>query len=139
MGSNKLRGFSLIEVMVVVVIIAILAAISVPAYGRYAERSRRADGKEMLLRVAAAQERFFTNFNRYAGDVADLGFTAGTSESGYYLVTVDQLEPPARPQTYRLVATPQGIQASDGCEALTLTNSGARDQQGATINNGPCW
>jgi type IV pilus assembly protein PilE len=57
------KGFSLIELMIVVAVIAILASLAYYNYSRYAFRTRRADGREMLLRVAAAQERFFTNTN----------------------------------------------------------------------------
>lgn len=51
-------GFTLIEVMIVVAIVAILAAIAYPSYSDYAFRTRRADGKEMMMRVASAQERY---------------------------------------------------------------------------------
>ncbi|MEB2317016.1 MAG: prepilin-type N-terminal cleavage/methylation domain-containing protein, partial [Xanthomonadaceae bacterium] len=66
------RGFTLIEVMVVVAIVAILAAIAYPSYSDYAFRARRVDGKEMMMRVAAAQERYYTNLNSYA-TVTQLG------------------------------------------------------------------
>ena len=59
-GMNRSHGFTLLELMIVLVIIAILAAIAIPAYGRYAYRAHRVDGQELLLRVANAQERYYS-------------------------------------------------------------------------------
>ncbi len=55
MSRRVARGFSLIELMIVVAIIAILASLAYYNYGRYAFRARRVDGREMLMRVAAAE------------------------------------------------------------------------------------
>lgn len=129
------RGFTLIELMIVVAIVAILAAIAYPSYTNYVQRTRRADGHEMLMRMAAAQERYYTNYNRYA-KTADLGMGATpTSEKGYYEVVVTPAEPD---QSYTLTATPQGSQADDKCKNLTLTNTGAKGKTGDE-SNGKCW
>src|SRR5690606_11790491 len=64
--ARGVRGFTLIELMIVVAIVAILAAIAYPSYINYIQRTRRADGHEMLMRMAAAQERYYTNYNHYA-------------------------------------------------------------------------
>src|SRR5579875_1416722 len=83
---ERKRGFTLIELMVVVAIIAIIAAIAVPAYGRYAYRARRVDGQELLLRIANAQERYYATYNTY-GDLKTIGYSSTTtanSEKQYY-------------------------------------------------------
>lgn len=135
---SKKRGFTLIEMVVVVAIIAILGAIAVPAYQNYLMRSRRADAREMLQRVAAAQERFYTNRNQYTNDLTtaaglNLGTTA--SEAGYYNIAVVV---GAGNQSYTLTATPTGVQATDRCANLTVNNVGARGYSGTTAN-GTCW
>lgn len=136
MASQKNRGFTLIELMIVVAIVAILAAIAYPSYTNYVLRTRRADGKEFLMRIAAAQERYYTNFNRYATlDNLNLGTTE--SEKRYYSVEVTLGN---GDQTYLLTAAPQGAQGADQCENLLLTNTGAKDWSGAKPpTNGNCW
>ncbi len=131
------RGFTLIELMIVVAIMAILAVIALPSYNRYVERTRRADGREALLRVATAQERFYTNRNRYStGIVADLGASIN-SESGYYGITA--AFDAGNNQTYVLTATPKSPQDKDSCKELTINNTGFKAAPSDTGTNGACW
>lgn len=133
------RGFTLIEVMVVVAIVAILAAIAYPSYSNYAFRARRVDGKEMMMRVAAAQERYYTNLNSYA-TVAELGLGDPlVSEKGYYTIGIALAN---SNQTYTLTATPASSQVGDKCGNLSITNTGKKspDASNAAANsNGKCW
>lgn len=129
-------GFTLLELMIVVAIIAILTAIAVPAYGQYVERARRSDGQNMLLQIAATQERFYTSNNRYAATVAELG-VAAASEDGHYQLTIG-VGPSGNTQSFLLTATPVGVQAADGCSALTYNSLGVRAAAGTTTN-GKCW
>jgi type IV pilus assembly protein PilE len=64
------KGFSLLELMIVVVIIGILAAVAVPAYFNHILRSRQADAYHNLLDIKAAEEMFYSQYNRY-GSFAD--------------------------------------------------------------------
>jgi type IV pilus assembly protein PilE len=140
---RAIAGFTLVELVIVVLIIAVLASLAVPAYQRYAQRTRRADAREMLMRIAAAQERFYTNYNRYAAAVtgappAGLGFASAASEKGYYTVVITAAG--AAPQTYSLAAAPvagQG-QQNDKCGTISITNGGVKSFSG-NENNGKCW
>lgn len=134
---RKMKGFTLLELMIVVVVVAVLSTIAMVSYGNYGYRARRAEGREMLMRVAAAQERHYSNFNRY-GSLADLGF-AGTvaSEKGYYTIASAL---GAKDLTFTLTATPQKAQAKDACGALTYDNAGAKGPAPvAAHTNGACW
>lgn len=133
---NRKKGFTLLELMIVVAIVAVLAALAYPSYNRYVERTRRAEGRELLMRVSAAQERFYTNRNQYAANFGDLGMTNGDSENGYYTVAITL---GAGNQSYTLTATPGGPQATDACAELTINNTGFKAAPSNTGSNGACW
>lgn len=134
------RGFTLLELMVVVVIIAILAAIAYPSYARYAFRARRADAQNLLMHIATAQERFYSTYNKYTDNLPALGYDdTPTSENGYYTAGVQIAD---KGQGFTATATPQGVQASDACGALSIDNTGDKqpDASDAALNsNGSCW
>ncbi len=71
----KNKGFSLIELMIVLAIIGILSAIGYPSYDSYMKKSRRADGKIALQRMADRQERFYLQNNTYTTATASVGGT----------------------------------------------------------------
>lgn len=64
--SNK--GFSLVELMVVVAIIGILAAIAVPNVNKYMLKSRQGEAKTNLAAIYTAQKSFYTEYTTYATD-----------------------------------------------------------------------
>jgi type IV pilus assembly protein PilE len=93
---KHVRGFTLIELMIVVAVIGILSAIAYPSYKSYILKSRRADAKNALLDLAAREERVFSNTNSYSLDPPTLGYGAGStwpfdinsSGTAYYQLTV---------------------------------------------------
>lgn len=137
---TRARGFTLVELMIVVVIISILAAIAVPSYLRYAYRARRAEGQEMLLRIANAQERFYATNNRY-GTLAEVGFSVTTSPKGYYSVDIPASASTSS-QAFTVEAVPQASQAKDACGTLTIDNTGKKQPlltDASHNSNGNCW
>ena len=133
---TRARGFTLVELVVVIGIIALLAAIALPSYARYTFRARRADGQQVLHNISLAQERFYSTYNRYTNDLTKFGYSATpTSEGGFYGVTIVVA---ADGQSYTATAAPQSGQSGDKCGDLTLTNAGAKGKSGDT-SNGSCW
>ena len=133
------KGFTLIELMVVVMIIAIIAAFAVPNFLRYGLRSRRSDGQAMLMRVANAQEQYYATYNSY-GSLSALGYTTAASqlsEKGYYQLSISPSSPTS---TFTASAAPVagGPQSKDDCGTLTINNTGTKSQSGSTTN-GTCW
>jgi len=139
---RKYKGFTLIELMIVVVIIAILAGIAYPSYQNSVLKSRRADGTAALLEAAQILERCYTEFNAYNNvgcSIVDAGPTinkvtgvAPLAGAGYYTVTDTVLTA----TTYTIQAAPNvlGGQNGDSCGTFTLTHTGAK---GAAAAN--CW
>jgi type IV pilus assembly protein PilE len=142
MRVNKNGGFTLLELMVVVTIVALLAALAYDNYSRYAFRSRRVDGQNLLTSIAAAEQRYYTNYNSYTATLAgntsgSLGLNSAVSERGYYSATATVA---SGGQSYTLTATPVANQpqVKDQCQKLTLTDRNQKDQSGNT-SNGSCW
>lgn len=133
---TRVRGFTLLELMIVVAIVAILAAIAVPTYSRYAIRAHRVDGQGLLMSIANAQERFYATNNHY-GALTDLGFTTSVSPKGYYNVSMVPAAA-STSQSFTATAAPQGGQTRDDCKSLRVNNAGVKDSTGTTTN-GSCW
>ena len=93
-GQSTGHGFTLIELMIVMVIMAILASASVAGYRQYLRRANRTDATAALLRLSAAEERFYLQNNRYATTADELadpppaGLGIGDTERGLYELSV---------------------------------------------------
>lgn len=145
---KRTQGFTLIEVMIVVVIVAILAAVAIPSYQDSVRKTRRADAKEALTRIAALQERYFFTNNTY-GTAAALGIGSSSAE-GYYTINI-YLTPGTDPNQcgvapcFRAVANPvsTGAQAGDTkCGIFTLNHIGqktAKASDNTTVTTDQCW
>lgn len=80
------RGFTLIEVMIVVVIVAILAAIALPSYENYVLRARRSAAQSFVSQIAMKEEEYFAHMRSYTTTIGTggLGLTAPADETGGY-------------------------------------------------------
>jgi type IV pilus assembly protein PilE len=128
------RGFSLVELLIVIVIVGILAAIALPGYQNSVRKTRRSDAKAALLETAQRLERCLTQYGTY--DDGNCAVAGGTSPEGYYTIAVQRTA-----TTYTVSATPAGAQAKDThCAVLALNNLGARSASDADGNPAPaCW
>jgi type IV pilus assembly protein PilE len=113
------RGFTLIELMLVVAVAGILSGVAYPSFMGQLQKIRRADALVAFLQVQAAQERWRSNNPSY-GTAAQLGFGA-TSSAGHYAIRVDT---PSE-LSYEVLASAQGAQAHDApCRYLKLRSEG---------------
>jgi len=157
MNRKNARGFTLIELMIVVVIISILAAFAYPSYINHLKNARRADAKTALTTMSNQMEKFYASCNQYPdtgspGNITNAWFTScpplnpGTSglgmsnisAEGHYLITMDTATCGTAGTCYQLTANPNGAgtsgaQKDDG--RLYLDSTGLkqwdRDNSGA--------
>jgi len=143
-NSRRGRGFTLIELMVVVGIVAILVAIALPSYQDAVRKGKRGQAKSDVIEIAQRAERYRTVNNAYDAGAgfwasvpsADKRSPRGTAAADYLITEVEGAD------TFTLTATPQGGQAQDvPCGTLTINQAGAKAASGdaSTTNENRCW
>jgi type IV pilus assembly protein PilE len=126
------KGFTLIELVVVMAIAAILAAVAIPNYSEYVMRSHRSAVQSFISDVASRQSQFVLDRRSYAATVAALNMNAPAEVAARYNVAVAVVAGP--PAGFQISATPIGAQATDRCGLLTIDQAGNRTAVGAR-----CW
>ena len=120
----RTRGFTLVELMMVVAIVAILAAIALPSYAYFMRKSRRADAEATLMDIAQREQQYLNDARAYAPDTATLNTTVPVDVTTYYTVTINA--PGGAPPTFTVTATPIAGSPQAGDFTLTLDNTGVR-------------
>jgi type IV pilus assembly protein PilE len=147
-GLKQELGFTLVELIVTMAIAAILTAIAVPGYRQFVQRSNRTDATTALLRIAAAQEKFYMQNNTYASEALRAGAPpAGlgvprTDQDLYTLSIAPAAGGLAQGYTVTAAATAGKGQADDTkCQVFTVNEQGARTalNGGGTDNTTECW
>jgi type IV pilus assembly protein PilE len=118
------RGFSLIELVIVLAVVAILAAVALPAYTAQMRRSVRADALSFLTDAANRQQQYLVDRRTYATSFTALGVTPPATLSGKYTFTATVVNGP--PPTFSLAAAATSDQVKDACPALSIDNAGNR-------------
>jgi type IV pilus assembly protein PilE len=130
------RGFTLVELMIVVAIAAILATVAYPSFMSQVRTARRAEAVDVVSRVQQAQERWRAGNAQYTS-LASLGIPSTTS-NGYYTIAASAGAGAAAVHSYTVTATAVGgkSQAGDsGCTVLTLSVSGGTP----SYTPAACW
>lgn len=78
------KGFTLIELMIVVAILAVIAGIAIPAYNGYISTARTTEGSNNLASIKLAQEEYFLENNRYFPDPDGTASTTAANLSTYW-------------------------------------------------------
>ncbi len=122
--AGEQSGFTLIELMIAVAVIAILAAIAIPGYQGYVERSLRADAHAGLNVAAGELERCYTEHYSYSSDNCTI---TTSSPDGNYSISYSEDSDVG----YVVSAS---TSREDGCDAdITLNGQGIRGPSDS------CW
>jgi type IV pilus assembly protein PilE len=126
------KGFTLVELMIVIAIVAILVAIAIPSYSRYVRKANRGEAQQLLMNWANNQEIWRANHTGYA-TTGELPVPNHDKYTFYRRVTGNTCatDNTASATQYSLVACTIGDQAKDEdrgspCTALTLDQSNAK-------------
>jgi type IV pilus assembly protein PilE len=137
------KGFTLIELMIVVVVIAILSAIAVPSYNYFVTRAKRAAARTAIQNMAQQQERYFTQNNGYLAIAAGSTTAAGwvnyvgndypdrTHDLTVTVVAGSTTLAPA----FTISAAPTNAFTDNLCGTLSLTSAGIQTPSTPT----DCW
>jgi type IV pilus assembly protein PilE len=147
---RRVRGFTLLEVMIVAIIVGVLAAIALPAYQNQVKKGNRSAAQQFMLDVATKEQQILMDGRRYVAvtDTSNfgnkpsdgspgVGIAAPAATNGIYtyVVTVDNA---ATPPSFLITATAaSGKQVDSGSVKLTLDQAGNKTYRdsGGTVTS----
>ncbi|MFV9979035.1 MAG: type IV pilin protein [Francisella endosymbiont of Hyalomma asiaticum] len=131
------KGFSLVELMVVIAIIAILVSIGVPIYNSYLLRNHRSEATSELLSAANAADNYEIRYGSFPLGSNINSFYCVNTQNNYYSLTYCSGEQQCPNVSYVITATAQGAQIADtpSCTHIEI------EVNGDIVNKPPaeCW
>jgi len=135
-AKHKNRGFTLLEIMIVVAIIGVLAAVGYPSYQQSVKKAQCADGIDSLLSLSGRMEEFYNISDSYNGATVGASGTVGSNQTSEGLYTLAVAT--ATNFVYTLTATPNDTTQ----KTLTLDSLGVKTESGGAATGGvavSCW
>ena len=131
-SHRKMRGVTLLELMIVLVILGIIVAFAYPNYRDFTDRAKRNEAKAILLEIAQNQERFYLQNDRY-GTLAELGYASPlNTDSGAYTVTI-----PANDANNFTATAAYQLGGNEAGKCASFTIDGRGTQTSAPLAD--CW
>jgi type IV pilus assembly protein PilE len=138
---KRLRGFTLIEILVTVAILAIVASLAYPSFIGAIRKSRRSEAIEFITRIQQAQERWRANNSSYTTNLGTTGLNVPTTTpNGYYTLSVTLPASAASAASeYTITANAAGPQTADTrCAFLSMKVEGGELTYDSTSAQA-CW
>jgi len=140
-----IRGFSLIELMVVVAIVALLVALALPGYRQFVRKSQRGEAQQMMMNHANLEEIWRANNNTYA-DETGIAVPVHADGRFNFFIRATASSPPVAAEcahtdptaiAYTVVACAQGDQANDQDQGVSCARMSL--DQANTKLPAQCW
>jgi type IV pilus assembly protein PilE len=127
----KKRGYTLIEIMIVIAIVAILVALALPGYGHFVRKARRADAQTDILHFVGVAQRDFTEENSYVNSKS-----LKPTDGDFYVFSFPDGDPTQ--SAYKIQAAPKSgtSQVDDACGTMMITETGLKTKTGSDSH---CW
>lgn len=131
--AMRTAGFTLIELLVALACMGILLKWASTHYPAYMQRSQRAQARTLLLQTGLWMERYASANGNYPLPQNIPSSVVAAPDVSY------QLKLTSSSNSFTLMAIPTGKQLDDPCGSLTLSHTGVRDVQNASISANDCW
>jgi type IV pilus assembly protein PilE len=144
MKSKNNKGFTLIELMIVVAVLAVIVAIAYPGFLGQIQKARRSDAKQALLDVAAKLEQFYQDNKGYPStsggdDITVLGYGSNPFRSIEDYYNVSFISSSTTAYTIQAVPVAGTSQADDAdCASFRLNHLGVKSVTGSMTAD-RCW
>ncbi|MGK0169721.1 MAG: type IV pilus assembly protein PilE [Gammaproteobacteria bacterium] len=135
------RGFSLVELLVVIVLASIMMAIAIPTYRSYVRDGQRGVARAALADAGARLDRHFFDNNRYTTNLTLVGYSANpvVTTEGMYSVAAAAGTTGSISTSFTLTATSVDTTRDPECATLTLTSQGQKGYSGTAASVDECW